>query len=270
VKFTVAAGNDGQDVYGLDGAANTDDDFIPAAYGGSLSNVYTISAMVDTDGKSGGLGTSTSYGKDDSFATFSNYSQAGVISCIMPGVNIYSTYRRSGYATMSGTSMAAPHAAGLFALEAAGGKTESVPQNDADGLANGGDPDSRHEPLGYAAYPGQAQTSPTAHVGDLDGTAKKVSRKWQATVVVTVHDGNHQPVSGAAVTGTWTPGNLKVTATTGSSGTCTVSLANISTTTPRVTFTVGGVSASGYTYSSTQNHDVDGGSTGTAITVSRP
>jgi subtilisin family serine protease len=271
VKFTVAAGNDGRDVYGQDGIPGTSDDFIPAAYGGTLGNVYTISAMVDTDGKPGGKGTATSYGKDDSFATFSNHSASGAIAYIMPGVNIYSTYRNSGYATMSGTSMAAPHAAGLFALQAAGGLAESVAQSDvAYGLANGGDPDSEHEPLGYALYPLQSQASPTLHIGDLDGSARTVGRTWQAIVVATVHGGSHQPLSGAIVTATWAPWNLKTTGMTGSAGTCTLSLSSISSSTKSVTFSVTGISVSGYTYDSASNHDVDGGSNGTTITVNKP
>jgi len=269
VVFAVAAGNSSADIYGRDGKPGTNDDFIPAAYGGTLPNVHTISAMVDTDGRPGGRGPSTSYGRDDSFASFSNYSRAGAIAYIEPGVNIYSTYLNSGYATMSGTSMASPHAAGLFALElAASGSTKSVLQKDSVyGLRQpSGDPDGQYEPLGYAIY-SLTPIAPTLHIGDLDGTATRTSKTWQAKVTIAVHDGGHAPVSGATVVGTWSNG-VKSTGATGSSGTCTVSSGSLTSST--VTFTVTGVTKTGYTYNSGSNHDVDGGSNGTTITVKKP
>jgi subtilisin family serine protease len=127
VVCVVAAGNDAKDVYGFDGVFGTSDDVIPAAY----PEAATISAMVDSDGFPGGLGDSTGYGSDDSFANFSNDSHSVVagnpvtspgkaIDLLMPGVNIYSCYMNGGYATGSGTSMASPHAAGLVALYIAG------------------------------------------------------------------------------------------------------------------------------------------------------
>lgn len=106
VVYTVAAGNESQD-----GANVT-----PAAY----PEVITVSALADSDGKPGGLGSPTSYGADDTFATFSNFGK--VIDLIAPGVDIFSTWpgdsaAPQGYcATASGTSMASPHVAGAVAL----------------------------------------------------------------------------------------------------------------------------------------------------------
>ncbi len=50
----------------------------------------------------------------DKIAYFS--SRGAEIAFIAPGVNVYSTYKGGAYKTMSGTSMACPHAAGLAVL----------------------------------------------------------------------------------------------------------------------------------------------------------
>jgi len=155
VVYVVSAGNSAKDVYGDDGIFDTSDDFIPAAY----PEVITVSAIADSDGQSGTLGGPTGWGSDDTFAGFSNYGAR--IDLAAPGVNILSTWKGTGYNTISGTSMAAPHVTGTAALYiSANGKPTNLsgveavrqgliirgmPQTGLDGF--NGDPDTYPEPL---------------------------------------------------------------------------------------------------------------------------
>lgn len=87
VKFALAAGNESTD-------AGTRS---PASANGD--NIFTIAAF--------SLG--------DNWASFSNYGKPPV-DFAEPGVSIKSTWKDGGYNTISGTSMAAPHAAGLLLI----------------------------------------------------------------------------------------------------------------------------------------------------------
>lgn len=108
VYVTIAAGNNSAD------AGN----YSPGRASGG--NVYTVSA----------------FASGDNWASFSNY--GSVISWSEPGVSIKSTYKGGSYMTLSGTSMAAPHLAGILLL----GPTASI------GGTVKGDPDGRPDPIG--------------------------------------------------------------------------------------------------------------------------
>jgi subtilisin len=103
VAFAVAAGNSDADA----------NNFSPAAF----DNVLTVSALADFDGEPGGLGSPTCRtDQDDTLADFSNWGSA--VDIAAPGVCILSTFpiEDGSYGTISGTSMASPHAAGALAL----------------------------------------------------------------------------------------------------------------------------------------------------------
>lgn len=87
INFVLSAGNNAGD-------ANNKS---PARVNGS--NIYTISAM----------------GQGDNWARFSNFGNPPIDYCA-PGVSVRSTWNNGSYRTISGTSMAAPHAAGVILL----------------------------------------------------------------------------------------------------------------------------------------------------------
>ena len=109
VAFAVAAGND-------------DDDARNYSPGG-FDNVLSVSALADFNGTPGGGAASTCRADvDDTLADFSNWGPE--VDVAAPGVCILSTYpiEQGTYGTISGTSMASPHAAGALALLASASK----------------------------------------------------------------------------------------------------------------------------------------------------
>src|SRR6476659_5652665 len=162
VTYVAAAGNENRDAGGT----------VPA----NFPEVITVSAIVDTDGKCGGKSsTTTSAGKDDTFASFSNY--GSVVDLAAPGVLVKTTSMGSAYGTFSGTSASAPHvtgAAALYKSEHPGASPSeirnalinsgSTPSTVCDGKGHGyftGDPDSIREPLLYVGNPTNTVTDAT-------------------------------------------------------------------------------------------------------------
>ena len=81
-----------------------------------------------------GVFTVSSFGSRDTWSRFSNYGNPP-IDYAEPGENVTSTYLNGGYASLSGTSMAAPHLAGILLLTgsaSSGGRVKRDPDGNPD------------------------------------------------------------------------------------------------------------------------------------------
>ncbi len=106
ILFAIAAGNEGEN----------SDNYSPARV--NHANVFTVSAM----------------DRSNQFAQFSNFGSS--VDVCAYGVRITSTYKDGRYATLSGTSMAAPHVAGLLLIRGNNLPTRGYVTGDPDGKAD--------------------------------------------------------------------------------------------------------------------------------------
>lgn len=143
VVYAVGAGNTGADASQLSPA--------------NCASVVTVSAIADSDGRSGGIGPGTAYGADDTLAQFSGRGDS--VDIAAPGVGVLSTYAGGGYAIGYGTSFSAPHVAGAVARMIMDGYSGSALGDDVVAAMLAG---------GWAV----PQSSDCGFTGDADGFAE--------------------------------------------------------------------------------------------------
>ncbi|MEZ4770747.1 MAG: S8 family serine peptidase [Caldilineales bacterium] len=113
----------------------------------------------------------------------------------------------------------------------------------------------------------------SVHVGDLDATTRWVSRNtWTATLTVLVHDGEEQAVPNVTVKGLWSERNAMGSCTTNALGQCQITSPDFKQNVAVASYTVFGLVSNTIelAYVPADNHDPDGDSTGTAISVAQP
>ena len=87
----------------------------------------------------------------------------------------------------------------------------------------------------------------TMTVAAVDGTSEiGKGQAWTATVTIRVVDGQGAPLSGATVSGSWTPGGISTCTT--AAGSCSVTVSLTAKKATSTTFTVTDVVLAGYTY----------------------
>ncbi|MEW5960747.1 MAG: S8 family peptidase [Chloroflexota bacterium] len=168
VLLVVAGGNCGDAAYYLNGCSYQDQPLYPGAY----TNVIAVAATDSSDNQS----------------SFSN--QGSYIDIAAPGSTIYSTYPAGSYATMSGTSMATPHLAGLAALvwsqnsDLTSQEVWAQIRNTADDLgASGWDQQFGYGRIDAAAAMGALQTTSTTAADDSLAEISAAAAETQAPYI---------------------------------------------------------------------------------------
>lgn len=197
----------------------------------------------------------------DARAPFSNYGNC--VDLFAPGVNITSAWYTGSNATntISGTSMATPHVAGVaaLALQANPSATPLAVTNfilsratpNHVSSAGSGSPNLLLYSLGAGA-----PTEPpplTMAVKQLSGGKTSSRGGWAARATITIRNvATNAVIQGARVTGDFAPGGTG-SCTTSARGSCQITSGAIPKTTPSTVFTVTDVTYPAAVYDASQN-----------------
>ena len=236
------------------------------AAGNSAANACNYSPSSEPTAITVGASTSA-----DARASYSNYGSC--VDVFAPGSSITSAWISSNTAThtISGTSMASPHVAGVAALAlqanpkaTPAGVLAFLTANASDNRLTAvgtGSPNKLIYSLASGA-PGVVLVQ-TVAIKSLVSSYTLSRRSWQAFVTASVRDvSTGLAVPNARVSGTFSPGGSS-SCTTASTGSCKLSSAALANTTASTSFSVTGTSGANMTYDASQN-------AATQVIISKP
>ncbi|MDP3229426.1 MAG: S8 family peptidase [Acidovorax sp.] len=194
---------------------------------------------------------------NDSRASYSNWGKC--LDVFAPGSSITSAGISGDTAavTMSGTSMAAPHAAGNAALLLQG--EPGLTSGELAQLITSRATPNKVTSAGTGSpnlllYTGSdtVTTTQAVYVGGLAGSKTTAKANWAAKATITVIDTKGSVVPGATVSGRFNVNSTTYGCITGSTGVCSVSI-TVKNTVTSTTFSVSGITGTGMTYDAAKN-----------------
>lgn len=243
---------------------------VVVAAGNSSANACGYSPARVTEAITVGATTSS-----DQRASFSNY--GACLDLFAPGEGIRSAWYTgpTATATLSGTSMASPHVAGVVAqlLESASDTspaaiTRALIAATTSGAVTNAGTDSPNRLLfsdstSSSTDPGTPTPTTAVAIASLSASAIKQRNGWVAQVAVKIRRADGTPAVAAKVTGDFTVGGKALSCTTDASGGCVLASGVIPGKVVSVDWLVTSLSGSGYTYDPAANSV-------SSVTISRP